>query len=67
MSCGENNEPIFIEMNLRAEVDHAQMMGGPMFGDYLDEVMVRTAKVQKQYRNCVEIKYENGSKNIMLL
>lgn len=63
----KNNEPIFIEMNLRAEVDHAQMMGGPMFGDYLDEVMVRTAKVQKQYRNCVEIKYENGSKNIMLL
>lgn len=63
----KNNDPIFIEMNLRAEVDHAQMMGGPMFGEYLDEVMERTARVQKQYRNCVEIKYDTGSKIRMLM
>lgn len=56
-----NENPIFIEMNLKAEVDHAQVAGGLFLGDYLDEVMERTIKCHKDYRNSVEISYDNGS------
>ena len=60
-----NNEPVFIEMNLTAESGFAQMNGGPLFGKYLDEVMERVSKVHKDYRNSVEMKFENGSRLMM--
>ena len=60
-----DNEPVFIEMNLTAESGFAQMNGGPLFGEYLDEVMERVSKVQKDYRNSVEMRFENGSRLMM--
>ncbi|WP_342998470.1 hypothetical protein, partial [Bacteroides uniformis] len=54
-----------IEMNLTAESGFAQMNGGPLFGKYLDEVMERVSKVHKDYRNSVEMKFENGSRLMM--
>ena len=65
IALDSDNDPVFIEMNLTAESGFAQMNGGPLFGDYLDEVMERVSRVQKDYRNSVEILYENGSRLMM--
>lgn len=46
----ENGEPVFIEYNLIPGVEGPQMIAGPLFGDYLDEVMERVKRVKKTER-----------------
>lgn len=41
-----DGEPLLIEFNLVPSVEGPQMMAGPMFGQYLDEVMDRAARVE---------------------
>jgi len=41
-----DGEPLFIEFNLVPSVEGPQMMAGPMFGDFLDEVIDRARQVE---------------------
>lgn len=41
-----DGEPLLIEFNLVPSVEGPQMMAGPMFGDYLDEIIDRARLVQ---------------------
>lgn len=41
-----SGEPLLIEFNLVPSVEGPQMMAGPMFGEYLDEVVMRAAQVE---------------------
>lgn len=41
-----DGEPLLIEYNLVPSVEGPQMMAGPMFGDFLDEVVDRACKVE---------------------
>lgn len=41
-----SGEPLLIEFNLVPSVEGPQMMAGPMFGEFLDEVIERAAQVE---------------------
>ena len=41
-----DGEPLLIEFNLVPSVEGPQMMAGPMFGDFLDEVIERARQVE---------------------
>ena len=41
-----NGEPLLIEFNLVPSVEGPQMMAGPMFGEYLDEIIERASHVK---------------------
>ena len=41
-----DGEPLLIEFNLAPSVEGPQMMAGPMFGDCLDEVVMRATQAQ---------------------
>lgn len=41
-----DGDPLLIEFNLVPSVEGPQMMAGPMFGDYLDEVIDRARQVE---------------------
>ena len=46
MTVLPDGEPLLIEFNLVPSVEGPQMMGGPMFGEYLDEVIERASHVE---------------------
>lgn len=41
-----DGEPLFIEFNLQPSIEAPQMLAGPMFENYLDEVMDQACKVK---------------------
>ncbi len=41
-----DGEPLFIEFNLVPAIEGPQIMSGPMFGEYLDEVVERATRVE---------------------
>ena len=41
-----DGQPLLIEFNLVPSVEGPQMMAGPMFGDFLDEVIERARRVE---------------------
>lgn len=53
VAIGVDGQPIFMEFNTNANSRTAQMVGGPMYGEWLDEVMERVKMVEvssKSYR-----------------
>lgn len=48
MAVTKIGEPCFIEFNVLPAVEISQLAHGPMFGEYLDEVMNRISVVKKQ-------------------
>lgn len=62
-----NECPTFIEMNLSAEGGFAQMSNGPIFGQYLEEVMSRTLQVEKEEARYMTFTYPSGSHRFLKL
>jgi len=50
VAIGETGIPIFIEHNVLPSVEGPQLISGPVFGEYLDEVMERISVVRKEKR-----------------
>lgn len=48
-----DGRPVFIEYNLIPGVEGPQMIAGPLFGDYLEEVMDRVKRVRKTERKFI--------------
>ena len=46
----EDGEPVFVEYNVRPFVEGPQMACGPMFGEFIDEVMDRVKNVRREER-----------------
>ena len=47
ISVDISGKPVFIEFNLLPSVEGPQLFAGPMFGDYLEEVISRCSQVEK--------------------
>ena len=62
VAIGEDAKPIFIEFNPDANLRAAQIVGGPMFGEFQDEVMERSRYVQKSLSLCMTYEFQNGYK-----
>ena len=56
-----DGEPLLIEFNLVPSVEGPQMMAGPMFGDYLDEVIGRAAQVESVKMQSIKKTFSKGS------
>ena len=56
-----DGEPLFIEFNLVPSVEGPQMMAGPMFGKYLDEVIERARRVDCVKMQTYKKTFDKGS------
>lgn len=56
-----DGEPLFIEFNLVPSVEGPQMMAGPMFGDYLEEVIERARRVEQTKMQTYKKVFDKGS------
>ena len=56
----ENGEPCLIEFNVDANLRSAQMIGGPMYGEYIDEIMERVKCVRKTKIECEVNVFNHG-------
>ena len=52
VAIAEDGEPTLVEFNVDANLRSAQMIGGPMYGEYIDEIMERVKKVRKIKIGC---------------
>ena len=48
----EDGEPCLVEFNVDANLHGAQVIGGPMYGEYIDEIMERVKCVRKLKVEC---------------
>jgi len=55
-----DGRPVFIEYNVVPGVEGPQMIGGPLFGEYEDEVMDRVRRVQHQEVSFSRRSWPNG-------
>ena len=56
-----DGEPMFIEFNLVPSVEGPQMMAGPMFGEYLDEVIERARRVENVKMQTYKKVFDKGT------
>lgn len=56
-----DGEPLFIEFNLIPGIEGSQIMSGPMFADYLDEVVERARQVESSKVKANKKVYPKGS------
>lgn len=56
-----DGEPLFIEFNLVPSVEGPQMMAGPMFGEYLEEVLERARRVENTRMQTYRKVFDKGS------
>lgn len=52
VAVAEDGEPVLVEYNLDANLRSAQIVGGPMYGEYIDEVMDRVSRVTHKKIGC---------------
>lgn len=52
VAIAADGEPCLVEFNVDANLHAAQVIGGPMYGDYIDEVMERVKRVRKIKVEC---------------
>lgn len=60
VAIAEDGEPCLIEFNVDANLRSAQMIGGPMYGEYIDEIMERVKSVQKIKIECEVNVFKHG-------
>ena len=60
IAIGEDAKPIFIEFNPDANLRSAQIAGGPMYGEFQDEVMDRSRRVRKTLSLCMAYEFPSG-------
>ncbi len=56
-----DGEPLLIEFNLVPSVEGPQMMSGPMFGDYLDEIIERARRVECTKMQAFKKEFDKGA------
>ncbi|MGN1229326.1 MAG: sugar-transfer associated ATP-grasp domain-containing protein [Prevotella sp.] len=60
ISIEENGKPIFIEFNIEPSIEAPQMISGPFFGNYFEEVVERLKGAKKVKSNCYRNIFKNG-------
>lgn len=49
IAIGKDGKPVFIELNQYPDCESFQMVNGPMFGEYTDEIMEKVSKNKTQF------------------
>lgn len=57
----EDGVPVMLEFNVRPFAEGPQMVSGPVFGKYTDEVVERMSKIKKEKRVFVTTIFERGN------
>ncbi len=60
IAIDEKGEPMLIEFNLEPSVEGTQMVSGPFFEKYLDEILFRISKVQKDINTYIVNTFKLG-------
>lgn len=60
ISIEENGIPIFIEFNIEPSIEGPQMISGPFFGNYFDDMLERLIGAKKVKSNCYRNVFKNG-------
>lgn len=62
IAIGEDGSPVFIELNQYPDCESFQMVNGPMFGRYTDEVMDKLIDTKTTFTLSIRREFENGRK-----
>ena len=60
IAIGKDDRPVFIELNQYPDCESFQMVNGPLFGDYTNEVMERVSKNNTQFTLSIRREFENN-------
>ena len=60
IAIGTDGKPVFIELNQYPDCESFQMVNGPMFGEYTDEVMERALKSRTQFTLSIRREFEKN-------
>ena len=60
IAIGKDDKPVFIELNQYPDCESFQMVNGPLFGEYTDEVMERASKNKTQFTLNIRREFENN-------
>ncbi len=60
IAIGKDGKPVFIELNQYPDCESFQMVNGPFFGDYTDEVMEKVSKNKTQFTLSIRREFENN-------
>lgn len=58
IAIGKDGKPVFIELNQYPDCESFQMVNGPFFGDYTDEVMEKVSKNKTQFTLSIRREFE---------
>lgn len=62
IAIGKDGKPVFIELNQYPDCESFQMVNGPFFGDYTDEVMEKVSKNKTQFTLSIRREFEDNRK-----
>ena len=60
IAIGKDGKPVFIELNQYPDCESFQMVNGPFFGDYTDEVMEKVSKNKTKFTLSIRREFENN-------
>lgn len=60
IAIGKDGKPVFIELNQYPDCESFQMVNGPFFGDYTEEVMNRVANNHTQFTLSIRREFDNN-------
>ncbi|MBO7635470.1 MAG: hypothetical protein J6S89_02720 [Paludibacteraceae bacterium] len=60
IAIGQDGKPVFIELNQYPDCESFQMVNGPFFGDYTDEVMEKVSKNKTQFTLSIRREFESN-------
>lgn len=60
IAIDKEGKPVFIELNQYPDCESFQMVNGPMFGDYTDEVMEKVSKNKTQFTLSIRREFEDN-------
>lgn len=62
IAIGKDGKPVFIELNQYPDCESFQMVNGPMFGEYTDEIMEKVSKNKTQFTLSIRREFEEYRK-----
>ena len=60
IAIGKDGKPVFIELNQYPDCESFQLVNGPYFGEYTDEVMERVSKNKTQFTLSIRREFGNN-------
>lgn len=60
IAIGKDGKPVFIELNQYPDCESFQMVNGPFFGDYTDEVMEKVSRNKTQFTLSIRREFEGN-------